>query len=67
MSPSVRPHLEYRAQVWHTYLAKNTNALEKVHKYLFKEMELELLASTRYFSVTLAREPVAFLVIVYVL
>ncbi len=24
-----RPHLEYGAQVWHPYLAKDTNALEK--------------------------------------
>ena len=29
----VRPHLEYGAQVWHPYLSKDVNALEKVQKF----------------------------------
>ena len=29
----VRPRLEYRAQVWHPHLAKDTSALEKVQKF----------------------------------
>ena len=29
----VRPHLEYGAQVWHPYLSKDVNDLEKVQKF----------------------------------
>ena len=29
----VRPHLEYGAQVWHPYLSRDVNALEKVQKF----------------------------------
>ena len=29
----VKPHLEYGAQVWHPYLSKDVNALEKVQKF----------------------------------
>ncbi len=29
----VRPHLEYRSQVWHPHLIKDKNALESVQKF----------------------------------
>ena len=29
----VRPHLEYRAQVWHPYTAKDAHTLEKVQQF----------------------------------
>jgi len=67
----VRPHLEYRAQVWHPHLAKDTSGLEKVQKFglriCLRNIECKLPGIARHIPVTLIRELEALPTFVYLL
>ena len=41
----VRPHLEYGAQVWNPYLAKDRNALENVHFEFVQDYGMNVMRS----------------------